>query len=62
MSSLSLGNVMVGGLSHFIFFNAHFLSVNVFQGEGFVKFVQTVLLFCKRGGHKSRQADHVSHV
>ena len=25
---------MVWGLSDFIFFNAHFLSVNVFQGEG----------------------------
>ena len=23
----------LGGLNHFIFFNAHFLSVNVFQGE-----------------------------
>ena len=22
------------GLNHFIFFNAHFLSVNIFQGEG----------------------------
>ena len=24
----------MGGLNDFIFFNAHFLSVNVFQGEG----------------------------
>ena len=31
-----MGNVVVGGLNHFIFFNAHFLSVNVFQGEGVV--------------------------
>ena len=23
-----------GGLNHFIFFNSHFSSVNVFQGEG----------------------------
>ena len=29
-----MGNVVVGGLINFIFFNAHFLSVNVFQGEG----------------------------
>ena len=31
-----MGNVVVGGLNHFIFFNAHFLSVNIFQGEGVV--------------------------
>ena len=24
----------MGGLNHFIFFNSHFLSVNIFQGEG----------------------------
>ena len=29
---------MVGGLNNFIFFNAYFISVNVFQGEGVVKF------------------------
>ena len=29
-----MGNVVVWGLNHFIFFNAHFLSVNIFQGEG----------------------------
>ena len=29
-----VGNVVVGGLNNFIFFNAYFLSVNVFQGEG----------------------------
>ena len=38
-----MGNVVVGGLNHFIFFNAHFLSVNVFQGEGL--FVRTVNCF-----------------
>ena len=32
-----MGNVVVGGLNDFIFFNAHFLSVNIFQGEGVVK-------------------------
>ena len=32
-----MGNFVVGGLNHFIFFNVHFLSVNVFQGEGVVK-------------------------
>ena len=26
-----------GGFNHFIFFNAHFLSVNVFQGEGGIR-------------------------
>ena len=34
-----MGNVVVRGLNNFIFFNAYFfLSVNVFQGEGVVKF------------------------
>ena len=51
-----------GGLNHFIFFNANFLSVMFFRGRGIVKLVQTILLFCKRGGHKSRQADFISHV
>ena len=32
-----MANFVVRGLNHFIFFNAHFLSVNVFQGEGVVK-------------------------
>ena len=32
-----MGNVVVGGLNHFIFFNAHFLSVNIFRGRGVVK-------------------------
>ena len=27
---------MRGGFNHFIFFKAHFLSVNIFQGEGVV--------------------------
>ena len=47
------------GLNHFIFFNSHFLSVNIFQGEGvllmncFLKGVsinpgkQTVYHMCK---------------
>ena len=38
-----MGNVVVGGLNHFIFFIAHFLSVNIFQGRG--SFVQTVNCF-----------------
>ena len=36
---------MVGGLNHFIFFNAHFLSVNVFQREGGCEVVRTVNCF-----------------
>ena len=42
---------MVGGFNHFIFFKAHFLSVNVFQGEG-VLFVckETVVNICKYVG------------
>ena len=30
---------MVGGLNHFIFFNAHFLFVNIFQGERGCNFI-----------------------
>ena len=40
-----MGNFVVGGLNHFIFFNAHFLSVNVFQGEGGCKVVRIVNCF-----------------
>ena len=40
-----MGNFVVGGLNHFIFFNAYFLSVNVFQGEGGCKVVRTVNCF-----------------
>ena len=33
------------GFNHFIFFKAHFLSANVFQGDG-VLFVTQLLLIC----------------
>ena len=36
------------GFNHFIFFKAHFLSANVFQGEG-VLFVTQLLLICGVG-------------
>ena len=43
----------------------YFLSVNVFQGEGGVFNVFCVctctMVFLAWGGHKSRQADRVSH-
>ena len=41
-----------GGFNHYIFFNAHFLSVNVFQGEGGVVCKETVVNMW--GGCKSR--------
>ena len=40
-----MGNVVVGGLNDFIFFNAHFLSVDIFQGKGGCKVVRTVNCF-----------------
>ena len=55
------------GLNLFIFFNAHFLSVNVFQGEGvflmnyFCLCTLCTTVFLAGGGHKSGQADCVSH-
>ena len=36
------------GFNHFTFFKAHFLSANVFQGEG-VLFVTQLLLICGVG-------------
>ena len=49
------------GLNHFIFLNAHFLSVNIFQGEGGCEVCMNC--FTVRGvGINPRQADRVSHV
>ena len=42
-SSIFFNELLYGGLNDFIFFKAHFLSVNVFQGEGGV--VNELFLF-----------------
>ena len=44
----------MGGLNDFIFFKAHFLSVNVFQGEG-AWLMNYFYLLHSWGGCKSRQ-------